>query len=269
MTLVKSDDPKYTTALCKGQGMISETITLLREWQPEWTAAELSHKVVAAGIIPRATSARVRDIVTRVFAFRYLTDGNQPAERLKYLVDGGAGPAVLSQIFLIHSARAHAELHDFITKVYWPRYAAGAREIRRHESVDFYKTAYADGRIPNEWTDGSRTKIARYLLSTLSDFGMTGEVEGDRREILPFPPKRSTVLYLAYDLHFQGIPDGQILEHPDWGLFGLESRDVLAELRRTSSAGQIIIQHSGEILQIAWKHKTMHAFLDELAQGHI
>lgn len=263
------ESKKYTTALCKGQGMISETITLLREWQPEWSATELARKVVAEGIIPRATSARVKDIVSRVFAYRYLVTGNQPASHLKRLVVHGAGSTILSQIFLLHSARAHPELHDFITMVYWPRYASGAKDIYRHESVDFYKAAYADGRLPHEWTDGSRTKIARYLLSTLTDFGLTGESRGEKREILPFPPKLSTVLYLTYDLHFQGVPDGQIPMHRDWGLFGLEAKDVLAELNRASSSGQIIVQHSGEILRIAWKHKTMEAFLDELAQGHI
>jgi len=153
--------------------------------------------------------------------------------------------------------------------VYWPRYAAGAREIHRHESVDFYKIAYTDGRLTNEWTEVSRTKIARYLLSTLTDFGLTGPVHGERREILPFPLKLSTVLYLAYELHSQGISDGQIPLHRDWGLFGLDAKDVLAELNRASASGQIIVQHSGEILRIAWKHKTMEAFLDELAQGHI
>jgi len=266
-----SDDPpnKYTTALCKGQGMIAETMTLLREWQLGMSSAELSKKVVAEGIIPKATAARVNDIVSRVFGFRYLSGGDQAARHLKRLLDSGAGPSILSQLFLIHTSRAHPELHDFITMVYWPRYAAGAKEILRHESVDFYKEAYASGRLPCEWTEASRTKIARYLLATLTDFGLTGPVKGDSREILPFAPKPSTTLYLAYDLHFRGLTDGQIPVHPDWGLFGFEPKDTLSELNRVSDSGQIIIQHSGEILRIAWKHKTMESFLDELAQGHI
>jgi len=269
MTIAAEDPPKYTTALCKGQGMIAETITLLREWQPGMSAAELSKKVVAEGIIPKGTAARVNDIVSRVFAFRYLTDDARPARQLKRLIDAGATPSLLSQLLLIHTARAHPELHDFITTVYWSRYAAGAKEIFRHESVDFYKSAYDSRRLPCEWTETSRTKIARYLLSTLTDFGLTGPVHGEKREILPFAPKLSTSIYLAYDLHFRGVSDGQIPAHRDWQLFGLEPKDALAELNRTSASGQIIIQHSGEILHIAWKHKTIEAFLDELAQGHI
>jgi hypothetical protein len=259
----------YTTGLCKGQAMVAETITLLREWNPGMSPVELGKQVLADGVLPKGTASRVKDIVSRVFSFRYLIDEGRPAGRLKRLVEAGASTDLLSQIFLIHTARAHPELHDFITMVYWPRYAAGAKELYRHESVDFYKHAYADGRLPNEWTEGSRTRIARYLLSTLTDFGLTGPVTGDRREIIPFSIKSGTALYLAYELHFDGLADGQIPSHRDWQLFGLEPRDVLAELNRLSGSGQLIVQNSGEILHLSWKHKTMEPFLDELAQGNI
>lgn len=259
----------YTTGLCKGQAMVAETITLLREWEPGMSPVELGKKVLADGVLPKGTASRVKDIVSRVFSFRYLIDYARPAERLKRLIEAGAGTSLLSQIFLIHTARAHPELHDFITMVYWPRYAAGAKELYRHESVDFYKQAYTDGRLPNEWTEGSRNRIARYLLSTLTDFGLTGPVTGDRREIIPFSIKSGTALYLTYELHFDGVADGQIPSHRDWKLFGLEPRDVMAELNRLSGTGQIIVQNSGEILHLSWKHKTMEPFLDELAQGNI
>jgi len=249
--------------------MIPEMVVLLREWQAGWSAAELGHKVVAEGLLPKATSSRVRDIVSRVFAFRYLVDNDRPARQLKRLLDAGATASQITQLLFLHTARAHPELHDFVTDFYWPRYSSGAQNLNRNDSIDFFKNAFADGRLPREWTDTSRTKIARYLLSTLTDFGLAGPPVNDQREILHFSPRVSTSLYLTHDLRFSGLTDNQIMAHPDWRLFGFEPLDALAELKRISSTGMIIVQHSGDLLRIAWKHKTMEAFLDELAQGYL
>ncbi len=258
----------YTTGLCKGQGMIPETVSLLKAWEPGMDSMELNRKVVAEGLISKGTASRVKDIVTRVFGFRYLNDGDPPARHLKFLVEAGMPVEKLGQILLIHTARAHRELHDFITEVYWPRYAAGATSIRRAESGEFFRNAYLDGRLPNEWTDKSREKIARYLLTALADFGLLDEMKEGRRNILPFRPHRTTSLYLAHELHFSGLSDRAVRDHEDWRLFGLEPGDVAGELIRVSG-GWFVLQDSGEIFQISWRMKTMEEFIDELAQREL
>jgi hypothetical protein len=262
MTTDSDSSQKYTTALCKGQGMIPETLTLLKEWAPGMAAPDLYKIVLECGLIPKATAGRVKDIVSRVFGPRYLSGDAEPAKYLKRLLEAGYGADELSQLLLLYCARTYPELRDFITEIYWPRYAAGAGFLYRQDSDVFFRNAYESGKLPNKWTDESRTKIARYLLAALTDFKLIGPAVKDHRQILSFGIQEFTTLYLVHELHFSGVGDQGLMTHPDWQIFGLESYDVLEEMRAVASRGRFVVQHSGQILRIAWGFKTMEEFLD-------
>lgn len=269
MPAESTDVTKYSTALCKGQGMIPETLTLLEEWNPGMSAPELYEQVLSNGAIPKATAGRVKDIVGRVFAPRYLRGEAQPASYLKTLVEAGFDGEDLSQLFLIYCARTYPELHDFIFEVYWARYAAGAGYLYRQDSDVFFRNAYESGKLPNKWTDTSRAKIARYLLGALTDFKLVGPAVKDHREILSFGIREFTTLYLIHDLHFSGVGDAALLQHPDWQVFGLEPYDVLQELRAVASRGRFVVQHSGQILRMSWGFNTMEEFIDAAAKREL
>jgi len=256
---------EYNTGLCKGQGMLPETLRLLQVWEPGMKPHQLAEKVRSQGLISKGSAQRVSDIVSRAFVPRYLGENGQPAGWLRTLVQRGVGIERLNQLFLLYTAREHLILYDFIREVYWPHYSAGSQVLFREESVKFIKSAQETGRIKTRWTDGNNTRIGRYLMSALCDFKLIGEPQGDRRPILPFTPLASTVIYLAHELHFSGVGDGQISNHTDWELFGLSSSDVLSELRRLSGQANFIIQ-VGDIVRISWTCKTMEECLDVVAQ---
>jgi hypothetical protein len=254
----------YNTALCKGQGMVSETIRLLQVWEPGMTSLQLSERVRSEGIFAKASAQRVSDIVNRMFVPRYLDHDGKPAIWLRMLVEQKISSDRLLQILLLYTAREHAILYDFIAEVYWPRYSSSSQFVFRDDSVNFIKSAQATGRIPTRWTEGNNVRIGRYILSALYDFKMLGEPQGDRRPILPFNLARSTSVYLVHELHFAGLSDSQILTHTDWSLFGLTARDVLEELRKVSGHGRFIVQ-SGDFVRIAWSNQSMEECLDAVA----
>ncbi len=255
----------YTIGLAKGQGMVSETMLLLGVWQPGMTSSDLRMNVLEEGLIPRATAYRTTDIVSRVFAPRYLRDAGEPAARLKRLIDHGMSREKLTQLCLIYTARENLILHDFVRDVYWKHYHAGVRALQRQEAMDFLKSARAMGRISKPWSDAVNLRMTRYLLSSLTDFRLTRDLPQGKREILPFTLLTSTTVYLAYDIHFRGGSDNRILEHPDWSLFGLDREAIVQELRRAGEE-HFIVQYSGELLRISWKHRTMEDCLDGIAE---
>ena len=130
MSEIADQDRDYTTELSKGQGAISETLTLLEYWEPGVGTEELTDRVMEAGALGRSTATRTRDLITRVFARRYLADDGRPARVLNALQDR-VSLSTLKQFMLVYTARQHDILHDFITEVYWPKYGAGADEIGR------------------------------------------------------------------------------------------------------------------------------------------
>src|SRR5690606_22023680 len=162
---------------------------------------------------------------------RYLTPDAGPAARLKRLLEASYGVDELLQLMLLYCARTYPELRDFIVEIYWGRYAAGAGYLYRQDSDVCFRNGYESGKLPQRWTDASRTKIARYLLAALTDFRLVGPAVKDRREILPFAMQEFTALYLVHELHFGGVGDQGLMNHRDWRIFGLEPYEVLQQLR--------------------------------------
>jgi len=259
-------DSTYTVALAKGQGMVSETILILKAWQPGMSPAELSRLLREQGLIPKASARRCSDLVKDVFAPRYLCDSGRPAGHLRALVEANVGSEKLRQLFLLHTARANAILFDFITEVFWKHYAAGATMLQTHEAVSFILGAHSTGRIPRTWSESMRIRMARYLLACLTDFGLARDRLKGGKEIRPFAILGSTTLYLAHEAHFAGQSDHAVLDHADWKLFGLDRQGVLEELRKVAAEGHFIVQFSGDLLRISWKYKTMEECLDGIAQ---
>ena len=256
----------YTVALAKGQGIPSETMQLLRAWREGMSAVALTRDVIANGLLSKATNARASDIVSRVFAPRYLAKGAAPARNLKRLLENGLSIDRLLPLFLIYTARVNLILRDFIVRVYWPHYNAGARILQRQDALDFMKTARAAGLIPSEWSEAVKTKMTRYLLSSLTDFKLTRDLPQGRREIIPYSIHPTTVLYLAHEAHFAGASDHAVLEHQDWQLFGLDRFRVLDEFRKAAAEGHFVVQYSGELLRISWKYKSLEESLDVIAK---
>ena len=256
----------YTAGLSKGQAMPSETIQLLKVWREGMSAVDLKRHVIAVGLLPKATNYRTSDLVSRVFAPRYLANGATAAKNLKQLLALNFPADRLLQIFLIYTARANLILRNFITDVYWPHYNAGSRVLQRQDVFDFMKSARAAGHMPKNWSEAVKTKMTRYLLSTLTDFKLTRDAPQSSREIVPYNIQPTTTLYLAHEAHFAGLSDHAVLDHADWKLFGLDRQEILEELRKVCDEGHFIVQFSGDLLRISWKYKTMEECLDGIAQ---
>lgn len=259
---------RYTAELSKGQGIIAETVALLQVWEPGMSVVDLKEKARLEGIIDRATALRVEDIVGRLFAPRFLSDNGSPAKNMKLLLGLGISISGLSQLFYLHAARAHSFLRDFVTQVYWPHYAASAHTITRQDALDFVARAKDTGLISPPWSDSTTARMARYLGTALSDFGLVGNDRAGRREIIPFRLNTLTGRYLAYDLHFRRINDNSVQDAEDWRLFGLDPIDVRIELERIAG-NHFIVQYSGDLLRISWSHSTMEDALRAIATDEL
>jgi hypothetical protein len=256
MNKVAPSERDYTTELSKGQGAITETLTLLEHWEPGMGTNDLTEQVMEAGALGRSSAVRTRDLITRVFARRYLSDDGRPAQVLTFLQDR-VSLSTLKQFMLVYTARQHDILHDFVTEVYWPKYEAGADTVSRSDARSFIEEAHAMGVIEPGWSETMVVRVARYLVGTLADFGLLDEGRQSTREIRPFYIDDTLVTYLAYEIHFDDYSDTSILEHPDWRLFGLMRQDVYRKLEQVSYDGHFIVQYSGELLRISWEYESL------------
>ncbi len=256
---------RYTAQLAIGQGMIDETIALLNVWKPGMGNPKLAEKAIKEGVLARATAHRVKDIVTEVFANRYLVNSDCAAKNLQYLLSSSFPRDVMNQLFLIYTARANQILHDFITEVYWAKYSAGASEMTSQDALQFIKTAINNGYTTTRWSESTIKRVSSYLLGTLEDFHLVIGGKRSIKSISPFKISETATIYLAHDIHFSDYSDNGLIEHQDWKLFGLEGIDIVHELQRVSN-GYFIPQYSGELMRISWNYKSMEEVLNAIAK---
>jgi hypothetical protein len=255
----------YTSTINAGLGLLDDAPQLLKMWQSDLTVDELRQVALQSGQFPNMSARRLRNFIIEGFGGVFLAEGNYPAKYLQNLAPN-LNPTQFSQIVFIHTCRRHAIINDFVHQVYWQFYAAGRTHIQHEDARQFVECAVQDGVTTTDWTEGTIKRVARYLLSYCADFGLVEQTRKQHREILPFRIQPIVSVYLAYDLHFQGVGDNALLTHKDWGLFGLERADVLEELRRMALQKWLILQTAGGVTRIDWLYETMEDVIDGIIE---
>lgn len=256
----------YTTQLQAGLGMIQETLSLLELWEPGMDTPALCSRSLSSGRFPGSSARRLRNIVAECFAPRFLVNEGRPAAMLKPLVPLLDRRSTLQLLFLF-ACRANRILHDFVRNVYWQSYAAGRAEIDNEEAREFVAAATRDGLTAKLWSDTTIRRVGSYLTGCCRDFGLLEAGPRMKRRILPFRVDPRVATILAYDLHFSGHGDNQVLASEDWELFGLDREDVLSELKRQAMQGKFIVQSAGNIVRISWIFGSVEELCDAIAHG--
>jgi Putative inner membrane protein (DUF1819) len=256
--------PPYTTNLSKAQGLIPETLELLALWEPGMTPPALKNLVKQTGALARSTETRINDIVTRGFAQRYLIDNAAPALALKYGLQSNLSRSALHQIFFVYTARHNSVFRDFVTDVFYRKAASPSGEVTKEDARDFLERAVSCGIIAPPWSESMMIRGTTNLLGTLEDFRMITKNRHGYRQANPPFILPETLLFLAHDLHFHGVEDIHIPDHPDWKLFGLMPSTVISLLEREAGQDHLQIQNAGKLLRIEWKYSTMNLLIDAL-----
>lgn len=262
-----AETAQYTTQLQAGLGMVAETLELLRIWEPGMIPSRLADKAVQSGVFSRTTARRTRNVAVEMFAPRYLSNDGVAADRLKSLAERRVPAELLTQLCFVYTARAQRVFADFVTDVYWPKYHAGASTLSRKDAEIFIRQAMDAGHMHARWAESTVKRVSGYLIGCCADFGLVAATAKRDRALQRFRIRPDAALYLAYDLRCTGFGGNAVVHHPDWRLFGLEVQEVVAVLRSVANDGHLLIQSSGEIIDIAWKYPSMKECLHAIAQG--
>jgi hypothetical protein len=260
------ESKEYAILLQKGLAMFDETISLFNIWQPGMSSTELSKLALSTGVLSRSTEYRVKDIITRVFFWRYFIDEENPAKYLKQLNENHYSHDEFVDILKLYICRTNQALYDFIIEIYWPKFIAGNEYLTKDDSIIFLKEAMMRGYMKKTWSDPQIIRIASNMLGILEEFRMLNKTIEGKRKIIAKVFTDNFLLYLSHELHFSNISDIGMVEHADWQLLGMKKNDVIRNLERISYRGFFIFQNAGDLIRITWKYKSMEEFIDAISQ---
>lgn len=254
----------YTIRTSKGAALIPESRALLRAWNPGETAAQLAERVLQKDLLGKSTARRVKDLVQRVFAPRYLQPEGPPALYLKLLVDDRPGGDWFRDLCLIYAARADRLVRDSVTVLFRRARDKGRLALSLDAAIAFLNEAEEEGRMARPWCSETKKKIARGLLKMLTEFGFLAERGRGPREIRSFQAHPLAIAYLAFDLHFRGITDAGVAAHPDWAIWQCSESAVRDALDDLSRYGLWVFQSAGSVVRITWNTSSMKEAVDVL-----
>lgn len=250
------DQKKYNIELCKGTGLIQETLLLISQYELGITKHEMTRRAIESNVLVKASDRRIRDIVEIAFYKRFVNDDPNVPVNLHDLLNHFSSIDVISQLFLIYTSRANAVLMDFIIHVYWTEVNNGSRVLDFNLARKFISETIKYTDFIKGWSEITQKRVASYLIATLVDFRLLDK----QRNIQSVFMHEITANYLAHELHFKGLSDDAIIDAEEWKLFGYSKLDTIKHLERISFQGHFILQNSGEIVKIYWNYKTMGEF---------
>jgi hypothetical protein len=260
-----TEQAPYTTQLQAGLGLIDETRQLLQLWEPGMSASLLYDSALHSGQFGSMSARRLTNIVKECFAPRYLSQKGLPARLLKAVLPLLPSFSI-EQLFLLYTMRATPVLADFIREIYWPKYVQGYLSISNEDARQFVTKANQIGKTQQSWSDTTIRRVSSYLTGACADFRLLESGTKSVRKILSFRIQPTTLAWLAYDLHFQGLGDNAVIHHPDWQIFGLHPEDVRQELRRLSLKGFFIIQTTADSTHMSWNYNNWEQLIHGLTE---
>ena len=258
--------PVYSSKLSSGFGALQETRDFLRLWTPGCSTKQLVEIALQQGVFGESTERRILDQVSDVFAPRYMCQDGRPAQQLKTLLAAGCSGADFSQLCFLHTCRVQVMLREFVLGVYWDYVRQHATTIDRDAAMRFIQLGLDTGRMPKRWSDVTIKNNASYILSTCIEFGLLTRVRPGICQFSHFDIRPKVFAYLAHDLHFSGLSDADVVDHPDWNLFGLVSADVHRRLGQGQLDNDALYQYGAGLTTISWRHATMNDFLHAVSQ---
>jgi hypothetical protein len=247
--------------------MIPESLELIRLWMPGVSPSQLSEEAIKTGVFSRTTARRTRNLVTEMFAPRYLTENGAPASRLKTLVSRGVSSEFVTQLCFLYTARAQVIFADFVIDVFWPRYHSGAESISRDDAELFVRRSIDAGLTSKRWSESTVKRVSGYLIGCLADFGLVAKNKRGLWSIQRFEIHDKVVIYLAYELRARGLDNARLAESPDWKLYGLDIHQVVDKLRLAARDGHLIVQSGGELIDVSWRYPSIEECVNAISQG--
>jgi hypothetical protein len=253
---------RYTvTGLIKGTATLDELRILFNAWNPDETPQDFANRVQLDGILTKQTAKRLNDLVLLVFQPWFLAPDNRAARRLKAFNQLGGDRQVFNELVFVYKARSEAVLYDFVKDAFWMASNEGALYLRTRDIEDFLRQAQESDRVEKPWSKSTQRRLAHGVLGALTNIGFLREEKRYQYDYVSYHPTDFTVAYLAYDFHLAALTDGTLVEHPDWGLFGLGRRQVLERLARLDDRAGLIVQEAGSVIRITWMHKDMEGLI--------
>jgi hypothetical protein len=241
----------FTSNIQKGGALLEDARRVVEVWDLDrdapWNLAYISEE----NLLAKASRARTDDVLRRVLRPRLVEPGPQVIAALKQLLPSPRG---FADAYYFEATRDDALLAAFAEGPlfeWWERGRIGVGV----ESVSKWLADLAEQGQVAEWTETTRTKVARGLLAALRDFGiLTGAV---RKEFAPPSLSMAGFGYVAFRLHEDGASSRALVASTVWRRWLLDGDRVKELFHQAERQGLWRYSSAGSAVRVDWLQSTL------------
>ena len=259
-----SSTPRFykTSTLTKGAPSFDELRTLFQNWKTDEEPIDFARRLRTEGILVKQTAQRADDLVLRMFRSWFLSPDTQAAARIQKILRKNVDWQTLNELFLLYKSRAETVLYDFLILGFWAQFQDGALYLRKSDIEDFNSEAIQKNMVEKQWSVNTTNRLIQGMFVALKDAGFLKEEKQGLYAFVNYRVSGFMFAYLAYDLHFTGLTDQAVIDHPDWQLFGLKRPQILQALSDVGSMCGLLVQQAGSVVRITWNYASMDEVID-------
>ncbi|MBN8636436.1 MAG: DUF1819 family protein [Anaerolineae bacterium] len=236
----------YTTIILKAGALLPDTVELFLNWDEATSIEDNLERLRNSNVFGKTTRDRVK-VMLRIFRNRYLLNKDL-SDSLSVLAKTGTDITVLRPILYFFSVYADDLLRDTVLLFVAQRRAVGQVYIDTDDLKQELVKWIGEGRIHDDWSENTLTKVSRGLLSTLRDFGI---LEGAaNKKIAPVYLPIEAFAYLAYFLKTIDTSSDLLVKNSLWGIFFLMPTDVERLLVQAEQLQLLTYQAAGSVIRI-------------------
>jgi hypothetical protein len=241
----------FTSNIQKGGALLDDARRVVEVWDLDRDAAWNLASISEENLLAKASRARTRDVLIRVLRPRLVEPGPQVVTALKQLLSSPRGFADAYYFEATRDDALLAALAEGPLFEWWER----GRIAVDVESVSLWLADLAEQGQVAEWTETTRTKVARGLLAALRDFGvLTGAV---RKEFAPPSLSIAGFGYVAFRLHESGASSRALVGSPVWRRWLLEKDRVKELFHEAERRGLWRYSSAGSAVRVDWLQTTL------------
>jgi len=253
----------YTTRLIKASALQSDAKALLAAWRDAEPLDLLYRRALAENVLGKAARSRTEDVL-EVMRRRYLADP-EVAGALRTLVQTPATASVLNAALYYHAARDDLLLHDLVTE--WLAYRPVGSTLTLTDVLAQIEEWMHAGRTTSCWGRATAMRVAQGAMATLRDFGvLAGPMRGPSKRLTGLALVPAAAAYVAFVLHRSGAVGLALVDHPDWRLFLLTSREAVERLLIEAQGERLLTYDAaGSIVRVEFPTQSLAEYARGLA----
>jgi hypothetical protein len=253
---MKSSKKVYSSKILKAGAILAETKTLLDNWDDSISAKDNLNRFQQDNILGKASRSRVEDVL-QAFRQRYLAE-EPVAISLTRLVKAKYPADKLDRILYFHAARSDPLLHDFVVEILWPKYLSGVQHVLVRDAEEWIQEKITNGCTRGPWSENTRVRAARELMSTLRDFGVLQGLNYKRLSPAYLPVEAFS--YIAFYLSRLQPSGKRLLEDQEWLLFFLDQQVVERLFMEAHQLHLLEYHAAGSVIRIDFPSDTLEEY---------